>query len=814
MLVPGSANPLLLRSAAAAATGISRSLRFNSSDSAFLSRTPASAGNRKTWSFAAWVKLGTNFSSRRMIFGGGSTANSIPNTYIEITDSAELGFDVFDGTNVVARVRTSALLRDPSAWYHIVCAVDTSQATASNRVKVYINGVQQTAFSTATYPSQDYQTGINTTQVQTLGRYPESSLATLYFDGLLADVHLIDSQALTPSSFTETDATTGQLIPKAYTGSYGTNGFRLTFADNSAATATTLGKDAAGSNNWTPNNLSVTAGAGNDSLVDVPTNGSQTDTGVGGEVRGNYCTINPLNNGGVTLVNGNLDWTRSAAGSTAVAYSTIAVSSGKWYFETTMNGAGSGVNWECGVATTTTANNIRPGTTATGWGLVTSSTTIIYKQNSNSLTSIFSGTLSTGDVIGVAFDLDNGRIWFARNGTWLEGSPSAGTGASYTNLSGTVSAFFGGDGTAVNGAANFGARSFAYTAPSGFKALCTANLPAPLVTKPNTVMDVALYTGNNTARSITGLGFSPDFVWIKGRSGATDHALYDIVRGVQKDLVSNSTAAETTQSTGLTAFNSDGFSIGTLAKLNTNAATYAAWAWDAGTTTTTNTVGSITSSVRANATAGFSVITATTTNTSSQTFGHGLGVAPVFHIIKLRNGTDDWYVYHSSIGATQYLKLNATTAATTSSALYANTAPTSSVITLGSGWNSTSYNIVCYAFAPVAGYSAFGSYTGNGSSTDGPFVYTGFRPRWVMVKRTDAARDWFVYDAVRNTYNIVNFFLRPNLADAEGTGTLYSFDFLSNGFKLRSSETDINASGGTYIYAAFAESPFNYARAR
>jgi hypothetical protein len=810
MLVPGSANPLLLRTVAApAAGGISRSLRFNSSDSAYLSRTPTSAGNRKTWTVSAWCKrsvLGT----QQGIFeaGTGAGTDTWAGIFFGSNNTLTGGFGLPGAGTYVA---SSAVFRDTAAWYHIVCAVDTTNATSTDRVKLWVNNSRITAFSDQTYDAQNTDSIMSTTNLHVIGQRRNNS--TAYLNGYLADIYFIDGQALTPSSFTETDATTGQLIPKAFSGSYGSQGWHLEFADNSSNTATTLGKDTSGnSNNWTPNNLSVTAGAGNDSLVDVPINGSQTDTGVGGEVRGNYCTINPLNNGGVTLVNGNLDWTRSAAGSTAVAYSTIAVSSGKWYFETTMNGAGSGVNWECGVATTTTANNIRPGTTATGWGLVTSSTTIIYKQNSNSLTSIFSGTLSTGDVIGVAFDLDNGRIWFARNGTWLEGSPSAGTGASYTNLSGTVSAFFGGDGTAVNGAANFGARSFAYTAPSGFKALCTANLPAPLVTKPNTVFDTVLWTGNDTGQTITMPGaFSPDLVWTKMRSSANAHWLFDVIRGTNQGLSSSSTTNELTRSSSVTAFGSTGFTLGTSADVNSSAYTYVAWAWDAGSSTVTNTQGSITSSVRANATAGFSVITATTTNTSSQTFGHGLGVAPVFHIIKLRNGTDDWYVYHSSVGATQYLKLNATTAATTSSALYANTAPTSSVITLGSGWNSTSYNIVCYAFAPVVGYTSISSYTGNGSS-DGVFVYTGMRPRWIMIKRTDTTSNWTIIDTAREGYNVDNDPLYPNLFDAEGTTDLA--DILSNGFKLRSSDASVNASSGTYIYVAFSEVAFNFARAR
>jgi hypothetical protein len=828
MLVPGSANPLLLRTVAAAAGGISRSLRFNSSDSAYCSRVPASAGDRRKFTFAAWVKIASLTAGQNVLFS--VTDGTTPFAISWQSDGA-----LIFGNLSFAWKETTAKLRDYSAWYHICVSVDTDQASNANRLKFYVNGAQQTDFSTNRDLYLNTNIAVNGAFTHEIGRYSAGS--NQYFNGLLADVFFIDGQQLTPSSFTETDATTGQLIPKAYTGSYGTNGFHLEFADNSSNTATTLGKDTSGnSNNWTPNNLSVTAGAGNDSLVDVPINGSQTDTGVGGEVRGNYCTINPLNNGGVTLVNGNLDWTRSAAGSTAVAYSTIAVSSGKWYFETTMNGAGSGVNWECGVATTTTANNIRPGTTATGWGLVTSSTTIIYKQNSNSLTSIFSGTLSTGDVIGVAFDLDNGRIWFARNGTWLEGSPSAGTGASYTNLSGTVSAFFGGDGTAVNGAANFGARSFAYTAPSGFKALCTANLPAPAVVKSNTAMDVLTWTGTGGGRTLTGLAFSPDLVWGKSRSAAYNHQLYDVVRGAgnTKDLSSSLTAAEGSATVAastygyLSAFTSDGFTVanGTDGSLpgaywNASGTTYVGWCWDAGSSTVTNTQGSITSSVRANATAGFSIVTYTGNGTNNATVGHGLGVAPRFLIGMDRTG-GNWQVWGANMNNGSFdciMNLN-TSGALATGITTRFRAASSTTFTIGTDGdiNANGNTYVTYCFAPVVGYSSFGSYTGNGSA-DGPFVYTGFRPRWIVCKCSSTNNGytfWEITDTARGPYNPSTPTLAADLSDAEGSANLGAppVDMLSNGFKIRTIGSGKNLSGQTYIYAAFAETPFNYARAR
>jgi hypothetical protein len=591
----------------------------------------------------------------------------------------------------------------------------------------------------------------------------------------------------------------GTWQPKLYTGSYGNNGFYLALADNSSNTATTLGKDTSGNspaNNWTPNNLSVTAGAGNDSLVDVPTNGSQTDTGVGGEVRGNYCTWNPLAKlpKPADLSNGNLDY--SASGTSLQVIGTIGVASGKWYWEVENPGG----YWAVGVAKAFGWSDPGNFQYTDFWG-------VEWSGNKVSPPNVRTAYGYSGAIVGVAFDADAGTLRFYGDGV--------DKGIAFTGL--TNGPYFPAAAT-YNGTdtANFGQRPFAYTAPSGFKALCTANLPAPVVTKPSTVMDVALYTGNNTARSITGLGFSPDFVWIKGRSGATDHALYDIVRGVQKDLVSNSTAAETTQSTGLTAFNSDGFSIGTLAKLNTNSATYAGWCWDAGSSTVTNTSGSITSQVRANASAGFSIVTYTGNGVGGATVGHGLGVAPRFFVCKRRDaGSSNWYSYHSSLGGAQALSLNTTSAAASSLNFWNNTNPTSTLITLtglpSSEINGSGGSYVIYAWAPVVGYSSAFSYTGNGS-TDGVFVYLGMRPKLLLIKRTDTTGNWYLWDTVRNTYNVVGEELYPNLSNAAATAT--DLDILSNGFKMRSTAADFNASGGTYVGFAWAESPFNYARAR
>jgi hypothetical protein len=529
---------------------------------------------------------------------------------------------------------------------------------------------------------------------------------------------------------------------------------------------------------------------------------------VGGEVRGNYCTLNPLNlkaNG--ALANGNLDWSTSAAYGHAVG--TVGVSTGKWYCEFTVSAIGTGIG--VGVTSPQTSASFLEGD-ALGIGYYSSNGSVYYSGGN----AAYGTTFTTGDVIGVALDLDNGKLFFAKNGTWQNsGSPTTGTNAAKTGLSGTYTFGVNVITGAGSGVFNFGQRPFAYTAPSGYKALCTQNLPTPTILNGATVMDAVLYTGTGASLTPTSsLGFSPDLVWIKCRSAAADHALYDTVRGVQLDIGSNLATAETTQSTGLTAFNSNGFTVGTLAKLNTSAATYAGWCWDAGNTTVTNTAGTITSQVRANASAGFSVATFTAANSAVYTVGHGLGVAPQFTIIKGRVSGGNWYVWHIGLGdnTTDYLSLNGTAAKVTQPSMWGTVGRNSTVCGLAS--QISTYNndpTVMYNFAPVSGYSAFGSYTGNGSA-DGPFVYTNVLPRWVMIKRTDSTSNWTIIDTAREGYNVDNDPLYPNLSDAEGTADLA--DILSNGFKLRTTDASVNASAGTYIYACFGANPFAYSRSR
>ena len=764
---------------------IARSVRLRSSASAYLNRTPASAGNQQKWTWSGWVKRGTLGATQTLFSAGTNTTRGglgLDFTYLDTIDLNFAGVGNFQST---------AVYRDPSAWYHVVFAIDTTQAT--NRGIIWVNNLQVYA---GAFCNLNENLPINSAQAHNIGKLTWS---TNYLDGYLTEINFIDGQALTPSSFGSINTTTGVWQPIKYTGTYGANGFYLNFGNN--ASTTTLGYDTSGnSNNWTTNNISLTAGSTYDSMTDVPTLTSATAS--------NYAVLNPVNTN-ATLSSANLNYS-SPSSAPAPAYSTIGMTSGKWYYEYQVTST------NCIVGVWGNGNAGMP----TGayptyyWDIGASSAIALVLEKTSGSASGTLGNLAANDVYGVALDIDNTTIYFYKNNSLVQTV----TGMTFTGALFFVCGSYSG-GTSASGNANFGQRPFAYTPPTGFVALNTYNLPTPTISNGANYMAATTYTGtgstltiSNSTNNLAGITFQPDFVWVKGRSGATDHALYDSVRGTTLDLVSNSTAAETTQTTGLTAFGSTGFTVGALAKMNTSAATYVGWQWKAGGTSSSNTSGSITSTVSVGATQGFSVVTYTGTGANA-TVGHGLGVAPSMIICKSRSSTYNWVVYHVSLGNTANLKLNTTDAQTTGATTsWNNTSPTSTVFSLGSSLLGNDTNpMVAYCFAAVAGYSAFGGYTGNGS-TDGPFVYLGFRPRWIMWKRTDLANDWIINDTSRDTYNAMQLNLLPDSSQAESTAV--HMDALSNGFKVRASSADVNASSGTYIYAAFAENPFKNALAR
>jgi len=326
------------------------------------------------------------------------------------------------------------------------------------------------------------------------------------------------------------------------------------------------------------------------------------------------------------------------------------------------------------------------------------------------------------------------------------------------------------------------------------------------INKGSSYFNTVLYAGNDTGQSIT-TGFANDFVWIKDRGGTDSHTLFDVIRTPLQRVITNLTDAESTLAGSLTAFNSNGFTLGNSDNVNDIGHNFVSWNWLAGGTGVSNTAGSISATVSANTTAGFSIVSYTGNGTGTQTVGHGLGAVPKMFIIKSRTTAVNWRVYHASVGNTAGLALNTTGASDTNSGFFQNTTPTSTVFTLGDGStvNGSGANYIAYCFAEVKGYSKFGSYTGNGS-TDGTFIYTGFKPAFFIVKCSNTTFNWIVEDNKRNTFNVVDKYLLPNTNDAEGTVTLV--DFLSNGIKMRTTDNSHNGSGNTYIYMAFAENPF------
>jgi len=828
---------------------ISRSLRFRNSAQGHLSRTLSVAGNRRTLTISAWVKwrgydtgsasdsifsVGPNNSTRSTgITFIGSGYSSSPGTFLNIAQ--------FNGSSNDWQLVTSQVFRDPSAWYHIVLAIDTSQATASNRIKLYVNGVQVTAFSTANYPSQNSDTDFGSTSyTQYIGRDGYASASNRNYDGYMADFYYVDGQALTPSSFGETDAITGVWNPKKYSGTYGTNGFYLNFSDNSGATATTIGKDYSGNgNNWTPNNISVTAGTTYDSMIDSPTPYADGNSG-----RGNYAVLNPLDTGSSGSVSaGNLTHSSSGGGVTRSNASIRVPSSGKFYAEFINSSAtNANIGLGFGVSADSVALNAAYNA-ANSYHFYASNAA--QAMNSGTTISISSWTNSANQTFQLSVDVDNSKVWIGQNNVWWDssggttGNPSTGANPTFSISSSGFKIFTSIDTTSsVNWNANFGQRSFSYTPPSGFKALNSYNLPAASISNGAKHFAATTYTGDSVdGRSITnggnnpsGITMQPDLVWIKDRSsGSFWNVLFDSVRGAGNQLSSNQTDAELASASNVqgkvSAFNSNGFTLakgsaGTysgLGSVNYSPDAYVAWQWKGGGTAVTNNSGTISSQVSANTSAGFSIVTYTGTGANA-TVGHGLGVAPQFIFAKKRSAAgNSWRVYHVGLTSAAYsIELNTTAAQALTADVWNSTVPTSSVFSVGVGGdvNASGATYVAYCFSAVSGFSAFGKYNGTGSS-DGPMIYTGFRPRFVMVKSiSGGVGDWEVRDSSRDIANVsYSSRLFANSSAAEDTSG-FAIDLLSNGFKCRGTGTNSNGSGYTYIYMALAEAPFNLSRAR
>ena len=835
----GLFNTIRMGSSAAGDYEVERSLRFNRPDTTHLTRTLGSTSNRRTFTYSFWIKRTVQNDEQNVIYNGAPSSTPYGEIRFEYQGSNihELNFYSYDGSQQF-QLRTNRKFRDPNAWYHIVCAADTTQGTESNRIKIYVNGVQETDFKTETYPSQNIDTGYNISgNAHNIGALRGSSNP---LNGYLAEINYVDGQQLAASDFGKTDAVTGQWVPKKYTGSYGTHGFYLNFSDNSGTSATTLGKDYSGnSNNFTPNNF-VTG----DAVKDTPTNNFSTMR--------HYAT--PPSSG-AALSEGNLRFVTGTSGSgrnnNRTFLSTFMMTSGKWYAEVKL------INSELQLMYGVSPYQVRisPSSNNSRYAGIYGVDGNLYIRTGGSESIVSHGAaLSQGDVLCIYIDMDAStpEVYFGKNGQWANGSGSwnqstptsavtlgdsffttdtggfegiavwlSSGGASF-NPSGQAnfgqdSTFSGSNTAGTNTDAN-GIGSFKYAVPTGALAMCSANLPDPSITFPNKHFGTLTYGGNDSTQTISdtnAVDFTPDFTWVKRRDGSNSHILTNSVTGVTNYLISSRDNAEGTNAAFLTAFVNGGFTSGNNGDMNGSGRTYVAWNWKGADSTATNTDGTNDSYVRANTTAGFSIVKYVG-HSSASVVGHGLGVAPEIIFVKQRNGTNDWRVWVDGFTDTdgKYFSLQATIGLTSGSDKW-NGSPTSTVFGVANddSTGGSSKEFIAYCFNSVAGYSKIGSYKGN-QDADGTFVYTGFRPAWVVVKG-DWGGNWNLFDNKRPGYNVTNDRLFPNLNDAEtdGSPTGNQMDFLSNGFKLTGSNVDTNHSA-TFIYLAFAEAPFKYSRAR
>ena len=814
-------NNLMGAAAAAASAGggdfyshqIANSCRFNRADGSYLSRTIQSGGDLRKWTLSFWFKLtaSAGFDGDQYYLMTSKLSSSYDSLIFDV-DSDNLFYYQVAGVYL----KPNGAFRDTSAWGHLVIVYDSDNGTAADRRIMYLNGTRMSINDSQSL-SQNTDSKFNSNSVHYIGARQDNN-SSYYGDYYLADVVWSDGYAYAASDFGETK--NGVWIPKEFSGSYGTTGYHLKFESSSD-----LGNDSSGNNNdWTTNNIST-----HDQLLDSPTFGSSNG--------GNYCTMNPLNSGSNnTFSEGNLKVVSTGGGCTALGTMSL-VTGHKWYFEGKVTGSGN--NWigiieENGYTNSANTNSSIAGSAGFNNYLYAYNGSIYYGANSSAT----GATITTGDIIGVLVDLESATntIQFYKNGA-AQGSAFnlTGTGINYTPMSdrgsstgngfwfnfgqeGTFGTGSGGGNSDVNG---YG--SFYYDDGASAKALCTANLPIaeeidPAETDddyPQKLFTALAYSGDNGGSQTT--GFQPDLVWVKARSTSQSNGLWDSSRGTTKVLNSNGTGEEATSS-GLTAFNTDGYDMGTY--YNQGANTYASWSWRAnGGTTSTDSNGSVSSTVQADPSGSFSMVkfVGGISGAGTETVGHGLNKAPSmiinFCYDDLDGGDGNRWVRSDELTNWNYvLKLNDTAAAVDKSGNGNMSAPTSTVFSinntdiLGAG----SQKIISYCFANMEGYCKTGSYTGN-ASTDNAFVYTGFRPAFVLTKGVNSGDGWNIHDDATSPFNVADTVLQANTDSAELSN--YNIDILSNGFKVRDADGDLGAAR-TYIYLAIAHNPFQYATAR
>ena len=739
--------------------------------STYLNRNASATAT--TFTYSVWLKRSSLASDYQYFFsyqssGGGSNAYGL-------AFNGSTNKMYYYGTGGTAT--TDAVFRDPSAWYHVVLSVSSGTGT------LYVNN--------ETVKSSIAVNQVTSGEGMTIGAYKYGSTIDYQYDGYMAHAHFTDGYAYTPSTFGST-ATNGQWVPtQTPSVTYGTNGFFLKFTN-----ASDLGEDFSGNNN------DFTKTGSGDKTNDNPQNVFATFNAIFKRT-----SVDP------TFSQGNCKVVQTA--SNGIAYSTIGASSGKWYAEIKIDDVGTATS--CGILEPSAYDNGNPDTQA-----------LYYQSNGNKnnkgSASSYGASYTTGDIIGIALDVDNGTLAFYKNGA-SQGTAFTGLDTNTTWLigchgyggSGSQSANYGNPpfSIASGNADGNGKGTFEYAPPTNYLALCTDNLSSALtlpIGKGGSYMNTVLYTGNGSTQSITGVGFQPDLVWLKSRSNGEGHWWGDSNRGVYLRLQSNTESAEYNTGPsgnnypGVSSFDSDGFSVGRSDAANGNGNSNTAWNWRAGGSNVTNNDGTVTTTVNANTTSGFSIVTFTSPASGSYTLGHGLNSAPDLVIYKCRGTTSPWWTFYTLLdGSLDYMNLSSTAAGASDSAGLA--VPTSTVFSLVDNYAPGSQTAVAYCFHSVEGYSKIDKYTGNGS-TDGPFVYTGFRPKFLITKSIDSsAQGWTIQNPTNQTFNQIDNYLFTQSGGSLFTGYA-KIDFLSNGFKMRDSDGQANASGHNILYIAFAENPF------
>ena len=810
------------KAAAAGGYEIDQSIRFDGSS--HLRRAFTSAGDRRTWTWSGWVKRAAlNGGTNMMLFGAANPSG--------IQEDIRFGYNPVNklalychnasGSAQDSYYITDAVYRDPGAWMHIVVAKDTTQATDSDRLKLYVNG-EQPSLGTADYPSLNYQGFINNNIEHKLAAIGTGASGANYYSGYLADVYFIDGYQLEATDFGEFN-NDGVWIPKEYTNAsgYGTTGFYITGADSAD-----LGADESGNgNDFTSSGLTS-----DDQMLDTPTN--------------NFATLSPINLDGVTLSNGNLFC--ASAGYWSGAAATISIpNTGKWYIETLVgNRYGSYQNqgfvptnydriteWSQAVQYGANDSTYTPNF---GLGFSRNDVFGFYSTSGTTNATVTepdgTTTYSTNDLyichaldldnerywVGTAFTTDSSVTWFGPSGSGADPeTPSTGLDISaYLTQWGDygLTFFHGPNATSGSPSAtvDFGQSGYTFPKPDGFNTVSTANLPSPSISDPSAHFFAKGYTGTGVSgTSITNDAnagnFKPDLLIVTPRNVSENRVVFDSVRGTTSRIYTNKTDPQDTDATALLTFEANGFDLDTTdGNYNGSGNSYIAWQWHTtGGTSGSNTDGSTSSTVSANVAT--SVVQYTGTG-SAATVGHGLGSAPKMVIVKQRGATRDWPVYHSGLTSAGYtLFLNSTLGETALSSTWNSTAPTSSVFSVGTDAyaNQSGGTYIAYCFAEIDGYSKLGRVTGNGSSSDGIFVWCGFKPSCVWIKRVSSSDNWVIIDSTRDPYNVADGRLYPDLQSAEISST--TLDLLSNGFKLRAGDGGVNASGSDYIFVAFGQ---------